>query len=158
VLGNNQPLRGRKGTVYEGGIRVPALACWPGRLTGGVTLRHPIHVVDWMPTLLRLTGYNTSVEEFKFDGRDVWPLLTGEQTEAEPRTLYFARGNAAALRHGNWKLVTSGAKLQLFDLAADPNEENDLADECPEKLAELSALLRAEQEQEEGARLTQPKP
>jgi len=158
VLGSNQPLRGRKGTVFEGGIRVPAFACWPGRLPGGVTVRHPVHVVDWMPTLLRLTGYEANAHDFKFDGRDMWPLLTGEETEPQPRTLYFARGNSAALRHGDWKLVASGANRQLFDLATDPNEQNDLADKRPEKLAELSALLRAEQEKEKGAGLTRPMP
>jgi arylsulfatase A-like enzyme len=158
VLGINEPLRGRKGTVFEGGIRVPAMVCWPGKLPGGVTMRHPVHIVDWMPTLLRLVGYETKVEDFKFDGRDIWPLLTGDQTDPQPRTLYFARGNSAALRQGDWKLVASGPNRQLFDLASDPNEESDLAGKRPEKLTELSALLRAEQEKEKDAKLTQPKP
>lgn len=158
VLGINEPLRGRKGTVYEGGIRVPAFVCWPGKLPGGVTMRHPVHIVDWMPTLLRLTGYESNAEASKFDGCDIWPLLTGEQTNPEPRTLYFKRGNSAALRHGDWKLVVSGANRQLFDLASDPNEENDHAGKCPDKLTELAALLQAEREKEKGAKLTQPKP
>ena len=58
----------------------------------------------------------------------------------------------------DWKLVASGAYRQLFDLASDPNEENDLASKRPDKLTELSALLQAEQEKEKGAKLTQPKP
>jgi len=158
VLGINEPLRGRKGTVYEGGIRVPAFVCWPEKLPCGVTMRHPVHIVDWMPTLLRLTGCETNAEGFKFDGRDIWPLLTGEQTDPQPRTLYFKRGSSAALRLGDWKLVASGANRQLFDLASDPNEENDLANKCPDELTELSALLQAEREKEKGAKLTQPKP
>lgn len=158
VLGNNQPLRGRKGTVYEGGVRVPALVHWPDRLPAGVTLEHPLHAVDWMPTLLRLAGHETRREDFRFDGRDIWPLLTGQQTEPKRRTLYFKRGSASAIRHGDWKLVASGAGEQLFNLAADPNEQRDLAGERPEKLSELSALLQAERAKEKGAKLTQPKP
>ena len=110
-----------------------------------------------MPTLLRLTGYEPNAEDFKFDGRDIWPLLTGEETEPETRTLYFARGKSAALRHGDWKLVASGANRQLFNLANDPNEENNLVSQHPEKVMELSALLQAEQEKEKGAKLTQPR-
>jgi arylsulfatase A-like enzyme len=158
VLGINKPLRGRKGTVFEGGIRVPAFVCWPGKLPRGATLQHPVHAVDWMPTLLRLTGYEMNVDQFKFDGHDIWPLLTGEQTEVEPRTLYFSRGNSAALRGGNWKIVISGVNRLLFNLADDPNEENDLAGSYPEKLTELVGLLQAEREKEKGAGLTKPKP
>jgi arylsulfatase A-like enzyme len=127
-------------------------------LPGGVTMRQPVHIVDWMPTLLRLSGYEMNAMDLKFDGRDIWPLLTGGQTDPQPRTLYFKRGSSAALRLGDWKLVESGANRQLFDLASDPNEGNDLASKRPDKLTELSALLQAEQEKEKGAKLTQPKP
>jgi len=158
VLGNNEPLRGGKGTVFEGGIRVPALVCWPEHLPSGRTLPDPIHIVDWMPTLLQLAGYEAGKTDFKFDGQDIWQRLSGEQTDSAPRTLYFFRGGSAALRHGDWKLIASRGAQRLFDLAADPRERHNLAGAQPRKLAELAALLQAEQRKEQGAKLTQPKP
>ncbi len=144
VLGLNTPLRGRKGTVYEGGIRVPAFVHWPKKLQP-FTLERPIHVVDWMPTLLALTGYEGDTEDLKWDGKDIWPLLTGEVTQPEARTMYFKRGGGRALRHGPWKLVVDGKKELLFDLDADPNETTNLAEAKPDKVAELRGLLADEQ-------------
>lgn len=158
VLGLNTPLRGRKGTVYEGGIRVPAFVHWPGKLPSGVTVKHPIHIVDWMPTLLKLTGFETTGTDFKFDGLDIWPLLTGEETQPALRTLYFGRGSSGALRHGDWKLIVSGKNSQLFNLAEDPHEERDLVSEEEEKRKELLLLLLEEGFKEHGAELTKPKP
>ena len=126
VLGNNLSLRGRKGTVYEGGIRVPAFVNWPGTLNPE-KLIHPIHMVDWMPTLLNLCHYETS-EDLLFDGMDVWPLLTGKEQHPESRILYFKRGNNFAIREGSMKLVQSEPEtVELFDLQADPYEEKDLS-------------------------------
>ena len=156
VLGLSKPLRGRKGTVYEGGIRVPAFVHWPGHLPGGATLAHPVHMVDWMPTLLRLTGFTTE-GDLPFDGMNVWPLLTAKETAPKPRTLYFKRGNSSALRHGNWKLVTTGLEQkELFDLAGDPNEKNDLSAQKPERVSQLVAMLEKERRKEKGARLAAP--
>jgi arylsulfatase A-like enzyme len=158
VLGSNKPLRGGKGTVFEGGVRVPALVHWPGQLPAGKTVRYPVHIVDWMPTVLGLTGHKSNKAELKFDGRDIWSVLSGEEAQPTPRTLYFARGKSAALRHGDWKLVVLGSGRQLFNLATDPNEQHDLAARRPEKLTELVALLQAEQLKEKGAKLTFPRP
>lgn len=156
VLGNNSPLRGRKGTVYEGGIRVPAFIHWPAKIRGARTLRHPLHVVDWMPTLLALTGY-TSTPELSFDGVDVWPVLSGLDRSPPPRTLYFKRGDASALRHGNWKLVTTGSsKTELFDLSRDPHEMSNLAPGNPTQVARLRKLLTRERARERGASLPKP--
>lgn len=77
----------------------------------------------WLVDIGSLLERHINLDVFKFDGRDIWPLLTGEQTDPQPRTLYFKRGNSAALPQGDWKLVASGANRQLFDLASDPNEE-----------------------------------
>jgi arylsulfatase A-like enzyme len=141
--GGNHPLRGQKAQLYEGGIRVPALVHWPGRLKPGV-LDAPVHVVDWMPTLCQLAGYRPA-RDLKWDGRDVWPLISG-QTSPEPRTLYWAGVGfrSAALRHGDWKLVVhdgSPQKVELFDLARDPHEQNDLSMEHPDRTAELQRRL-----------------
>ena len=158
VLGSNAPLRGGKGTVYEGGIRVPACVNWAGRLPGGVTLHAPVHIVDWMPTLLALTAYPHATERFKFDGRNIWPLLSGAETSPPPRTLYFRRGDTAALRHADWKLIAGNGTEQLFDLLTDPGEARNVSNEQPQVVARLAQLLEQEQSREAGAKLTAPKP
>ena len=76
MLSSNLPLRGQKNTLYEGGVRVSAFANWPGRLAPR-KLTAPLHAADWMPTLTKLAGWQPPAE-LKFDGLDVWPLLTGE--------------------------------------------------------------------------------
>lgn len=136
VLGDNRPLRGWKGEVYEGGIRVPALARWPGVLTPG-SLARPVHIVDWMPTLCSLVGYSAE-KDLKWDGKNVWPLICGQAADAEPRLLYWKTPNASAVRHGNWKLIVGRKKdPELYDLSADPYEKTDLASQHPERVSDL---------------------
>jgi arylsulfatase A-like enzyme len=144
--GSNLPLRGNKTEVYEGGIRVTALAHWPGRLKPA-KLTAPIHAVDWMPTLTKLAGYAPE-RDLKWDGRDVWPLLAGEPAGAD-RVLYWAGagGRASALRRGAWKLIVHKgppAREELYNLAEDPFEKSDLAAAHPERVSELRKLLAAE--------------
>lgn len=137
VLGDNRPLRGWKGQVYEGGIRVPALACWPGDLKPGRS-EALVHIVDWMPTLCGLVGYRPS-RDLRWDGRDVWPAICGEAEPSGQRLLYWKTPNASAVRSGDWKLVLAndGRNAQLYDLASDPYEKNDLASRDPARVAEL---------------------
>jgi arylsulfatase A-like enzyme len=141
VLGNNLPLRGWKGDVYEGGIRVPALANWPGVLKPG-KVTAPVHIADWMPTFCELAGH-TPARDLQWDGRTIWPLITREVTKPEARSLYWKTPEAYAVRQGDWKLLVNqdGMETQLFDLAADPCETRDLAGEQPEQVAQLKRLL-----------------
>ncbi len=105
LTGNNVPWRGEKGQVYEGGIRVACVASWPGHIKPG-KLDTPRQIIDWMPTFCHLAGYKPE-KDLKWDGRDSWPLLSGETSTAEVRPIYTVGGgfNARALRLGNWKLV-----------------------------------------------------
>lgn len=137
VLGDNRPLRGWKGQVYEGGIRVPALANWPGVLKPGQS-ETLIHIVDWMPTLCSLIGYKPP-RDLQWDGRNVWPAVAGDAERSETRLLYWKTPNAAAVRSGDWKLILAndGRNAQLYDLASDPYETNDLAARHPVRVAEL---------------------
>lgn len=139
--GDNRPLRGMKTTVYEGGIRVPTLIHWPGRLKPG-KLTAPTHISDWMPTFCALAGYREG-KDLRWDGRDLWPLLAGGEAPAA-RTIYVAGPGfkTQAIRDGPWKLVAprTGA-MELFDLSSDPNETTDLASAHPERVAELRAKL-----------------
>ena len=141
VLGDNRPLRGWKGEVYEGGIRVPALANWPGVLTPG-SLSRSVHIVDWMPTLCALVGYSRQTD-LKWDGKNVWPLICGQAGDGEPRLLYWKTPNAYAIRQGNRKLVVGKKKTnaELYDLSTDPYEKTDLASQHPDRVNELKQLL-----------------
>jgi arylsulfatase A-like enzyme len=140
--GNNLPLRGNKSGLYDGGIRVAAFANWPGRLKPG-KFTAPLHAVDWMPTLCALAGA-TPKEDLKWDGRDVWPWLSGAQ-KPEPRVLYWAGTGfrTAAVREGDWKLFLTrqGNKAELFHLGRDPFEKEDLAAKEPERVQRFRALL-----------------
>jgi arylsulfatase A-like enzyme len=142
VLGNNRPLRGWKGDLYEGGIRVPALANWPGVLRPG-ELDAPVHIVDWMPTLCTLTGCSPQ-RGWAWDGSNIWPAIRGEKVSMGPRSFYWKTPNAAAVRQGDWKLIVNknGRAAQLFHVASDPYEKNDLARAEPERAAALQALLK----------------
>ena len=140
MLGDNRPLRGWKGDLHEGGIRVPALANWPGVLEPGV-VAGPVHVVDWMPTLCRLAGYGRELPAW--DGVDIWPLVAGGAGEAAPRILYWKTPAGSALREGDMKLIVGsrGSRVELYDLAADPHEKRDLAREQEQTVERLRARL-----------------
>ena len=142
ILGSNLPFRGYKAQLYEGAMRVPAIANWPGVLKPR-ELSSPLHIVDWMPTICRLTGYKGE-KELKWDGQDIWPLLTGQIKNPGPRTFYwkFTR-SPFALRHGDWKLIIPAKDKQpeLYNLAEDPYETRDIAKDHPEQVTRLMTLL-----------------
>jgi arylsulfatase A-like enzyme len=140
LTGNNKPFRGQKGNLYEGGIHVAAIAVWPEKLKPG-NVSAPVQIVDWMPTFCALAGYRPE-RDLKWDGVDIGPLLTGEAPTPEPRTLYWVSTRERAVRHGDWKLIVAkDGAAQLFNLAADPSEVNDLAATEPDRVAELKRLL-----------------
>jgi arylsulfatase A-like enzyme len=146
--GSNEPLRGFKGEVYEGGIHTTAVARWPGRLKPG-KFAGVAHISDWMPTLCALAGYAPE-KDLKWDGQNIWPQLSGAEP-LKPRCIYIAGPGfrARALRDGDWKLVITqgaGAKkgadtVELFDLGADPNEATDLSTKWPEIVTRLHVEL-----------------
>jgi len=141
VLGNNKPLRGWKGELYEGGIRVPAMASWPGVLKPG-TLNVPIHIVDWMPTLCGLVGYSPKANP-KWDGRNVWPSVSKGTARDEPPLFYWKTPNASAVRLGDWKLIVpkKGKGPELYDVTSDPYEEHDMAKQQPDRVKDLTKRL-----------------
>jgi arylsulfatase A-like enzyme len=149
--GSNFPLRGVKGQVYEGGIRVPTLAYWPGRLKPGV-FNSPAHISDWMPTFCALAGYQPE-KDLHWDGQNLWPALSGAAPPA-PRTIYVAGPGfrAEAFRDGDWKLIVqqgkakkgekaAAEKVELYNLAKDPNETDDLSAKMPEQATALRCKL-----------------
>jgi arylsulfatase A-like enzyme len=149
--GNNKPLRGQKATLYEGGIRVPTIARWPGKLKPETQFEPPVCIVDWMPTFCGLAGTSASTESLNWDGVNLWPALTGK-AQLSKRTLHITGpgGNRWAIRDSEWKLIltepqsrdqTKVPKIELFNLANDPNESSNLAETNPDKVSELKARL-----------------
>jgi len=141
--GNNAPLRGRKADLYEGGIRVPSIVSWPGKLSAG-KCNVPLHITDWMPTFCRLAGY-TAKKDLRWDGSDIWPSLNGESPRTAHPLYWVGPHRSSAIRVGDWKLITyrrpKGRKAELFNLAEDPNETTDLASTQPQRVAELAKRM-----------------
>ena len=129
-LSNNGPFFNRKFTVYEGGIRVPAIMRWPGRIAAGTVTQQVGITMDLTATILSASGAGIPAGA-RLDGIDLLPLL-GAGAQPQPRTLFWrvaAAGlNQRAVRDGDWKLVLEGnPRLMLFDVSKDPGERNDLA-------------------------------
>ena len=149
LTGNNAPLRGQKGSLYEGGIRVPTMVSWPGVIEAGRTDSTPVHIVDWMPTFCRLAGADVDGIKLKWDGADLWPMLSGTASLPE-RTLYWSgpRDRSRAVRRGRWKLLIAydkeekERKVELFDLEADLEERNDRSAARPHDVARMRKLLQ----------------
>lgn len=150
----NAGLRNRKGTVYEGGIRVPCYARWPKQTRAGSVIDTPLAHIDWAPTLLEACGVRLPAERSHWDGRSFLSLLSGRSTDWPDRTLFFQwhRGDAPeryrafAARGPRYKLVQSAGvppaakwqpKFELFDVPNDPFEMKDLAAEKSDEVARL---------------------
>ncbi len=157
---SNGPLRAGKGTLYEGGVRVPAFAAWEGRIEAGSVVNAPLHAVDWYPTLLKLAGASLD-QKLPLDGRDAWPAIAEGKATPHAEILLNTSPNSGAIRIGDWKLVLSGGRgasdedeagepaprrkgarkesVELFNLADDPNESRNLAPENAGKVKDLRA-------------------
>jgi len=139
----NAPLRGTKGTPFEGGLRVPMLISWPARLPQGLVYDPPVSTLDVLPTALAAAGRQDPAPN-ALDGVDLLPFLSGEVEGRPHETLFWRRGAHRAVRDGDWKLVLQeDGEPMLFDLAADPGESHDLAVDEPERLAALVGKLEA---------------
>ena len=136
---DNGPYREGKGTLYEGGTRVPALVNWPGRVKAGTTVDGMIHVVDMYPTLLGLAG-GTTAKCKPLDGMDVWPAISEGQPSPRTEVVYNVEAVRAGIRQGDWKLIWRTplpASVELYNIAQDPSEKSNVAAENPDKVAAL---------------------
>jgi arylsulfatase A-like enzyme len=134
---DNGPYRDGKGSLYEGGTRVCALANWPGNIKAGSTVDGLIHAVDWYPTLVSLAGGQTAKAK-PLDGLNVWPTISKGQLSPRTEIVYNVEPFRAAIRQGDWKLVWKTllpAAVELFNLAQDPSEKNNVAPQNPDKVA-----------------------
>jgi uncharacterized sulfatase len=181
------PLRESKGAPYEGGLRVPFIVRWPGRIAAGSLNSTPIHAVDYYPTFAALAGAAMPAGH-RLDGENLVPLLTGAG-QVRRSTLYwhmptytamYGRTPCAVVRRGDWKLIryfgdfldttgqlpvheglygrlVLGARTELYNVASDVSETHDVAVAEPARVKELSAALDAFLA-ETKARLPQPNP
>lgn len=127
----NLPLRDYKWTVYEGGIRTPFFAMYPGVFPAGLNYKQPVSTLDIFKTCTALTGTKNS-EPTNLDGVDLTPYLTNKITAPPHDALFFKLNNLGAIRQGKWKLViTDNTQMELYDLSKDVEEQNNLASKQP---------------------------
>lgn len=135
---DNGPYRDGKGSLYEGGTRVCAVACWPGRISPG-KVDQPMHVVDMYPTLAALAGASTAKCK-PLDGVDVWETISRGRPSARSEVVYNVEPFRAGIRQGDWKLVwrtTLPASVELFNIAEDPYEKNNVAEAHGDRVTSL---------------------
>ena len=147
---SNNPLRGSKRTTWEGGVRVPLIVKWKGRLTPGTSYSHPVIQLDILPTALAAAGIK--YEAKNLDGVDLLPFLTGRKSRAPHDKIYWRAGGIMGIRKGDWKMVrmsdnafreppfvvTDHAQLELYNLKNDISETKNLASTNPKKVKELA--------------------
>jgi len=141
---DNGPYRDGKGTLFEGGTRVSALANWPGHIKPG-TVDGMIHVVDMYPTLTALAGASTA-KCLPLDGLDVWPTISANEPSPRTELIYNVEPFRGAVREGDWKLIWRTlipTSVDLYNLADDPYETNNVAAAHPDKVAAMQQRLNA---------------
>ncbi len=171
-VSSNGPLRAAKGSLYEGGVRVPAIAAWTGKIKAGGIVNAPLHIVDWYPTLAKLAGVKSAPAN-PLDGRDAWPAITQGAATPHEDILHNITPIGGAIRVGDWKLIVggqfsevdggvseggaakagkkggkkaegdTGPRIELFNIKTDPNEKTNLAAQEPTRLKEMQARLAA---------------
>lgn len=170
-----RPLRGSKGMLYEGGIRVPLLIKWPGVTKAGSASEEPVINVDLYPTLLEMTGI-PQPEQYLLDGASLVSLLKDPQSQLKTRALFwhfpvylqkdqgmqqrFRTTPVSVIRQGDWKLLEffEDGHLELYNTRFDISETMNLADRHPEKTKELATALRAWQKRVRAAIPSKPNP
>ncbi len=148
IATSNAPLRAEKGTVYEGGIRVPLIICWPGKITPGSTSESLVSSMDFYPTFLQMAGTSNPTLQV-IDGKSILPVLL-ENADYPERDLFwhypvYHHGvPMGAVRKGDWKLIQNqvSGELALYNLRDDIQESRDVKSEQPDKTNELYQLLK----------------
>lgn len=139
--GEEGDLRGQKWTTWEGGIRIPFVIQWKGRIPGGQVTHVPAIQLDVFPTAIAAAG-GSVLPEWKLDGVNLLPWLESKTTKLEPRPFYWRFGPQYAVRQGDWKIVKAAVDMKpmLVNLAADQGEQKDLSTQYPEKMKDLQSL------------------
>ena len=158
AVGSSLPLRARKGSVYDGGIREPTLMWWPGKIPAGSVCSEVAASIDMMPTLAALCG--GQLPKRKIDGKNIWPLMSGVADAKSPHEAYVLMHGPGTVRSGKWKFYPwkegkgrqnrdtarwnpSPFPVQLYDTVADIGETTNLAKENPKVVKLLQAAFDA---------------
>lgn len=137
----NAPLSGTKANHLEGGIRVPFLMRWPGVVEAGSTFKHPISLLDMLPTFVHVAGGKPD-DIAEIDGVSLIPYATGAMEGAPHDALFWKKENRAAIREGDWKLLRFPDRpAQLYNIAEDISEMNDLATQHPDRVKSMFKKL-----------------
>lgn len=150
---SNGILRGHKGQTWEGGIRVPCIAWFPGRIEPGTTCDAHASVIDFFPTFLSLAGIEAD-DKIKRDGKDISGYLVNPGGQPEPRAFFYWHvGYLEAVRYGDWKLHLAGEfsrkeqkEPELYNLRNDPRETTDLAAENPDVVEKLTSMAEKQKQ------------
>ena len=145
--GCNEPLRGNKATLYEGGVRPPAIISWRDSLRSG-KLDTPMHISDWMPTFAHMLNVRVPGDP-EFDGVNMWPLISGGETTPPERGIYWnLKHTRFAIREDGWKLIVRREEdeepLELFHIDEDPYEKENVAAQHPDIVSRLKKRIDAE--------------
>tara|TARA_R110002096_G_scaffold212352_8_gene399842 strand:- start:3418 stop:4803 length:1386 start_codon:yes stop_codon:yes gene_type:complete len=141
AIGKAGPLKGRKGSTFEGGMREPTVIRWPGKIPAGQPNGELMTAMDLLPTFAKLAGAEVPADRV-IDGRDIWPVLSGD-TKSPHEAFFYHRGNELkAVRSGDWKLhLNKGKPSALFNLKTDVGESKNLLDENAEIAKRLQGYL-----------------
>jgi arylsulfatase A-like enzyme len=140
---DNGVFRDGRGSLYEGGVRTVALASWPGRIKPKSVVTDMLHVTDMYATLLKLSGASLEQPK-KLDGMDLWATLAEGAPSPRKEILVNVEDFRGAIRIGEWKLVLYAAlpsRFELYDIANDPGEADNVADRYPERVKQMLARL-----------------
>ncbi|MHC4643137.1 MAG: sulfatase family protein [Planctomycetota bacterium] len=135
-------MRGRKRSLFEGGVRVPALLEWQDRIKGGRVTDIPCCTSDYFPTVLNILDINMKGHPKPIDGVSLLPLIEGKMTK-RPTPIAFESGSQVSLTDNRYKIYSKnkGKTYMLFDLIEDPSEKKDLATEKPQTLKSMKETL-----------------
>lgn len=141
--GSPDRFKGKKRSLYEGGIRVPSVLCWPNKIKGGSVSSVPCSTNDYLPTLLEIAGISSG--NLIFDGESIWPVITQGAKRSKP--LVFCSAKQGAVIDNEYKLYYSKGKFELYDISRDPEEKNDIVSLFPQQKDKLEVVLRQTMEE-----------
>ena len=142
--GTTGGFKGRKRALYDGGVRVPSLVIWPGKVKAGTEIKTAASTLDYLPTIAKIVAYDMP-DSRPIDGMDMMPIVLGEST-SRAKSIPLRTQNLAGIVKGNYKLLTqslNSSKDELYDLSKDWKESNNIASSNPELIAELKKELKA---------------
>ena len=151
ATGKAAPLRGKKGSTYEGGMREPTVVRWPNKIPAGHANDEIMTAMDLLPTFAKLAGADLPTDRV-IDGKDIWPVITGEAKTPHEAFFYYRDNNLRAVRSGKWKLHLTTAKVTakglgkdtgpvLFDLDSDIGEKKNVLAAHPEVAKRLGSYI-----------------